>query len=640
MKLMRFATLFAGSICISALLSASALAETVSVFGSSGSNGTIDQFGNGTNGTDGGAADAAAGPNGDSTNTATATGGSGGAGGSPFNQSGTNRPGAGGNGGAATATAVTITGAPDGSAIADAFGGNGGNSGVVYLGPGPNHVIENFGAKGGDATATAVTLIPNGSATATASASGGHGGDGIIGVGGSATAQALASTGSASPVQSTASVQGGNAGDSSGSGVSGVSLSGGATAYGESQGGPVTASASVRGGNGGSSDLWPSYQGGNGGSASIVNGVSGSTTGPLTLSQTAIGGNGAPSVPLSAGAGGSATSSLSYVDGAASSLTGSSSAIGGSGFARFPIAGSAKATISLTSTRPSTNVTSTAVASTGSFSSTSATAAATAVGSGIARADAIAGPMSAFPFTGGASATSQSNVGDGQYVSTTASTPTATSSGRVPQLEAVTQSVMGGSGLSNTGITVGQVNSTVTGLPTSPSLSPKVAAAFASGGTVFAIGSMNSGAIGGNSLTNQIRADFQFNYAPNTLLVLGLMDDLSVGTGFQTSSLDVYLNSSLLHDYQFPDLASAQKFFSDNVIKLEDWPGGLAELSMVYSLTSDPLNDSGVGFDYAVGTANTPVPAALPLFATALGGLGLVGWRRKRKARASSLSAA
>ena len=33
-------------------------------------------------------------------------------------------------------------------------------------------------------------------------------------------------------------------------------------------------------------------------------------------------------------------------------------------------------------------------------------------------------------------------------------------------------------------------------------------------------------------------------------------------------------------------------------------------------------------------TVVTPLPAALPLFATGLGGLGLVGWRRKRKAQA------
>ena len=31
-----------------------------------------------------------------------------------------------------------------------------------------------------------------------------------------------------------------------------------------------------------------------------------------------------------------------------------------------------------------------------------------------------------------------------------------------------------------------------------------------------------------------------------------------------------------------------------------------------------------------------PVPAALPLFATGLGGLGLLGWRRKRKAQAAA----
>jgi hypothetical protein len=33
-------------------------------------------------------------------------------------------------------------------------------------------------------------------------------------------------------------------------------------------------------------------------------------------------------------------------------------------------------------------------------------------------------------------------------------------------------------------------------------------------------------------------------------------------------------------------------------------------------------------------TAVTPLPGALPLFATGLGALGLLGWRRKRKAAA------
>ena len=38
--------------------------------------------------------------------------------------------------------------------------------------------------------------------------------------------------------------------------------------------------------------------------------------------------------------------------------------------------------------------------------------------------------------------------------------------------------------------------------------------------------------------------------------------------------------------------------------------------------------------DNVVGSAATPLPAALPLFATGLGALGLLGWRRKRKAQA------
>jgi hypothetical protein len=34
------------------------------------------------------------------------------------------------------------------------------------------------------------------------------------------------------------------------------------------------------------------------------------------------------------------------------------------------------------------------------------------------------------------------------------------------------------------------------------------------------------------------------------------------------------------------------------------------------------------------GMGTTPLPAGFPLFATGLGGLGLLGWRRKRKAQA------
>ncbi len=48
----------------------------------------------------------------------------------------------------------------------------------------------------------------------------------------------------------------------------------------------------------------------------------------------------------------------------------------------------------------------------------------------------------------------------------------------------------------------------------------------------------------------------------------------------------------------------------------------------------DPQNIGQIGtWNATVGT--TPLPAALPLFATGLGAMGLLGWRRKRRAAAS-----
>jgi hypothetical protein len=64
-----------------------------------------------------------------------------------------------------------------------------------------------------------------------------------------------------------------------------------------------------------------------------------------------------------------------------------------------------------------------------------------------------------------------------------------------------------------------------------------------------------------------------------------------------------------------------------------------ANISLAFELT---FSDGGVANPNLVslGTLpqtalpSTPLPAALPLFATGLGGLGLLGWCRKRKAQA------
>jgi hypothetical protein len=63
---------------------------------------------------------------------------------------------------------------------------------------------------------------------------------------------------------------------------------------------------------------------------------------------------------------------------------------------------------------------------------------------------------------------------------------------------------------------------------------------------------------------------------------------------------------------------------------------GLLEIGgYAVTLHITPLNLSSGGdpvpFSLTADLTPTPVPAALPLFATGLGGLGLLGWRRKRK---------
>jgi hypothetical protein len=69
-------------------------------------------------------------------------------------------------------------------------------------------------------------------------------------------------------------------------------------------------------------------------------------------------------------------------------------------------------------------------------------------------------------------------------------------------------------------------------------------------------------------------------------------------------------------------LALANADFSSGTFFL---PAGTDTITAILYGTISPGNGA-----FLVATA-TPLPAALPLFATGLGGLGLLGWRRKRK---------
>jgi hypothetical protein len=90
----------------------------------------------------------------------------------------------------------------------------------------------------------------------------------------------------------------------------------------------------------------------------------------------------------------------------------------------------------------------------------------------------------------------------------------------------------------------------------------------------------------------------------------------NLGTGSQSGNTTVTFNLT----------ATGTLFWTDASTVLKPTTGFGAAYSQGFDVVTAAQN---AGF-YAA----TPLPAALPLFATGLGAMGLLGWRRKRKAQA------
>ena len=69
-----------------------------------------------------------------------------------------------------------------------------------------------------------------------------------------------------------------------------------------------------------------------------------------------------------------------------------------------------------------------------------------------------------------------------------------------------------------------------------------------------------------------------------------------------------------------------------NLVSLAE---GANEITFYTPTANQPGFVAGFAVEYEILSA-TPLPTALPLFATGIGGLGLLGWRRKRKAQAGA----
>ena len=213
--------------------------------------------------------------------------------------------------------------------------------------------------------------------------------------------------------------------------------------------------------------------------------------------------------------------------------------------------------------------------------------------------------------SGQAQATAQTNVGNFNLVQTTA---TSQVGGTSP-----------GTAVAQAGGIISLFN------PVIPAQSFSVASGFALGPLTFAYGAMGAGGMG-SSLTYQESASFAFN---SGTFLLDLLDNTSLGTGFDSAEFQIFLNGNLFDSQSFPSLAVAQAFFSNNLI---DIPTGVGPSNVQLVFDETMSSDEGFNFDYAIVSA-TPLPSSWTMMLIGLAGLGFVGYRGARSGSAAITAA-